>query len=88
MDLRVAVGARLIDYVNRGRLLRRARMPRRNMTALAKQRLTDGQHVLVHTTVRRVAVDAVHHRGRMNPQEGAALFSMAAVADLRDGRRL
>ena len=83
----MAVGAGLAENKYREGLLRLAGMPRCDVATLTEQRLPDGQHVLVDAAVRGMAVEAVHHCGRVQPQERTALFGMASIADLIDSRR-
>ena len=55
-------------------------MTRPDMTALAQERLTRDQHMVVVRTVSIMAIHAVFPDRRVLPDKGSALIGMAAVA--------
>lgn len=82
MDLRVAVRARAIEGEARVGELRRGRMPRLNMAALAQPRRSRLQQLRIDGAVRFMAIQAILSHRRMLPQEGPAAFRVALVAIL------
>jgi len=78
----MAIGALLADHENLLLDMRLARMTRADVASLAQHWHVDHQHVLVDAAVRHMAVAAVHHHRRVQPQERPALFGMTAIANL------